>query len=162
MIRRCESSDLEGILEIINDAARVYRGIIPLEYCKEPYMSYEELRNELDDGIVLYGYEEKGKLVGVMGIQNVRDVTLIRHAYVLSARQNQGIGGKLLSFLRKLAPGPILIATWSTMPERSDSMKNMDLDWYLLKRDMNYRENTGPARKSRSGLQLFLLMRNGL
>lgn len=113
MIRKCNSSDFERILEIINDAARVYKGIIPPEYWKEPYMSYKELRNELDDGIVIYGYEENGKLVGVMGIQNVGDVTLIRHAYVLAAWQNRGTGGKLLSFLRELAPGPILIATWS-------------------------------------------------
>jgi N-acetylglutamate synthase-like GNAT family acetyltransferase len=75
-------------------------------------MSKEELRHELDEGIVLYGYEENGELVGVMGIQQKQDVTLIRHAYVCSNKQNRGIGGRLLSYLQKLTQEPILIAAW--------------------------------------------------
>lgn len=76
-------------------------------------MSREELRREIGEGIVFWGYEETGTLVGVMGIQQVRDVTLIRHAYVCSSRQNRGIGGRLLSHLRVLASGPVLIGTWA-------------------------------------------------
>jgi len=113
MIRKCTASDFERVYEIINDAAQTYKGIIPTEYWKEPYMSREELRRELDEGIEMWGYEENGRLIGVMGIQHKQNVTLIRHAYVCTARQNQGIGGKLLSYLRGLTEEPILIATWS-------------------------------------------------
>jgi len=80
---------------------------------KEYMKSRDELREELDDGIEMWGYEEDGELVGVMGIQHIKNVTLIRHAYVCTSRQNHGIGGKLLSHLRKLTSEPILIATWS-------------------------------------------------
>jgi N-acetylglutamate synthase-like GNAT family acetyltransferase len=113
MIRKCNESDFDRIYEIINDAAAVYKGIIPTEYWKVPYMSKDELRQELDEGIVLYGYEENGELVGVMGIQHKQEVTLIRHAYVCSIKQNHGIGGRLLSYLQKITSKPILIATWS-------------------------------------------------
>src|SRR5659263_588821 len=113
MIRKCIARDFEQIYEIINDAAQAYKGVIPAEYWKEPYMSQNELRGELDEGIELWGYEEEGELVGVMGIQHTQNVALIRHAYVCTSRQNQGIGGKLLSFLKKLTEEPILIATWS-------------------------------------------------
>lgn len=113
MIRKCNNSDFDKIYEIINDATGVYKGIIPTEYWKVPYMSGDELRHDLDDGIVLYGYEENGELVGVMGIQNKQDVTLIRHAYVCSSEQNRGIGGRILSYLQKITSKSILIATWS-------------------------------------------------
>ncbi len=76
-------------------------------------MSKNELRREIDDGVAFWGYEESGKLVGVMGIQPVQDVTLIRHAYVASSSQQRGIGAHLLSHLRKLTPGPVLIGTWA-------------------------------------------------
>jgi N-acetylglutamate synthase-like GNAT family acetyltransferase len=95
MIRRCTNSEFEIIYEIINDAAKAYKGVIPTDCWKEPYMSKDELRHEIDDeGIIFWGYEENSKLVGVMGIQHVRDVTLIRHAYVRTVKRNQGIGGK--------------------------------------------------------------------
>ena len=113
MIRKCTASDFEKIYEIINDAAQAYKGVIPVEYWKEPYMSRDELRGELDDGIAMWGYEEEGELLGVMGIQHRQNVTLIRHAYVNTAWQDHGIGGKLLSYLKKLTDEPILIATWS-------------------------------------------------
>jgi GNAT superfamily N-acetyltransferase len=112
LIRRCDSTDLENILEIINDGAQAYKGVIPPDYWKEPYMSGEELRNELDEGIVLWGYEEKGALISVMGIQDKQDVTLVRHAYVLTSRQNLGIGGRLLHYLLQLTGKPVLVATW--------------------------------------------------
>ena len=75
-------------------------------------MPPEELRHEIDAGVRFWGYEDNGALVGVMGIQDVQDVTLIRHAYVYTARRGQGIGGKLLAHLRALADRPILIGTW--------------------------------------------------
>jgi GNAT superfamily N-acetyltransferase len=113
MIRRCDDGDFELIWAIINDGARAYKGIIPEDRWTEPYMSKNELRHEIDDGVAFWGYEESGKLVGVMGIQPVQDVTLIRHAYVASSSQKRGIGAHLLSHLRKLTPGPVLIGTWS-------------------------------------------------
>jgi GNAT superfamily N-acetyltransferase len=101
------------IYEIINDAALAYKGIIPKDRWKEPYMSREELRHEIDEGVVFWGYEEDGKLKGVMGIQDVQDVTLIRHAYVRTAERNKGIGSKLMSHLRQMPDRPILIGTWA-------------------------------------------------
>ncbi len=113
MIRPCDSSEFETIYAIVNDAAQAYRGIIPKECWKEPYMPKDELRREMDAGVVFWGYEEGGEVVGVMGLQLVQDVALIRHAYVRTARQNQGIGGKLLSHLRTLTDRPILVGTWA-------------------------------------------------
>jgi N-acetylglutamate synthase-like GNAT family acetyltransferase len=101
------------IYEIINDAAQAYREVIPVDRWKEPYMSKDELRREIDEGVIFWGYEEDGELVGVTGIQHVQDVTLIRHAYVRTAKRNQGIGGKLLAHLRKQTTRPILIGTWA-------------------------------------------------
>jgi len=131
MIRQCEADEFEKIYEVINDAAARYKGVIPPDRWKEPYMSKQELRHEIDDGVVFWGYyientsfpsplagegggegERKG-LVGVMGIQPVQDVTLIRHTYVRTAKQNQGIAKKLLLRLRKEATRPILIGTWA-------------------------------------------------
>jgi len=112
MIHKCTASDFERIYQIINNAAQAYKGNIPAEYWKEPYMSRDELRHELDEGIEMWGYEENGKLIGVMGIQHRQGVTLIRHAYVCTTRQNKGVGGKLLSYLMRLTEEPILIATW--------------------------------------------------
>jgi N-acetylglutamate synthase-like GNAT family acetyltransferase len=113
MIRRCDDRDFESIWTIINDGARAYKGIIPADRWTEPYMSRDKLRHEIDDGVVFWGYEESGKLAGVMGIQDVQDVTLIRHAYVRTANQKQGIGKHLLSHLRGLTSGPVLIGTWA-------------------------------------------------
>lgn len=76
-------------------------------------MSRDELQHEIDNGVVFWGYEEDGELVGVMGIQNVKDVTLIRHAYVRTEKQNQGIGGKLLINLLKKTTWPVLVGTWA-------------------------------------------------
>jgi N-acetylglutamate synthase-like GNAT family acetyltransferase len=113
MIRQCNNSDFESIYSIINDAAKAYRGAIPGDRWKEPYMPREELQHEIDDGVVFWGYEEDGELIGVAGIQDVQDVTLIRHTYVRTARQSQGIGGQLLAELGKKTTRPILIGTWA-------------------------------------------------
>ena len=113
MIRQCNDSDFETIYSIINDAAKAYKGVIPNDRWKEPYMPREELQHEIDGGVVFWGYEEGGELIGVAGIQDVQAVTLIRHAYVRTARQNQGIGGQLLAELGKKTTRPILIGTWA-------------------------------------------------
>jgi GNAT superfamily N-acetyltransferase len=113
MIRPCNDSDLAAVYEIINEAAQAYKGVIPAERWKEPYMPEAELRHEITEGVVFYGDEEEGRLVGVMGIQHVKDVTLIRHAYVRPAWQNRGIGSRLLDHLRTLTDRPVLIGTWA-------------------------------------------------
>jgi GNAT superfamily N-acetyltransferase len=113
MIRPCTDRDFETIHAIINDGAQAYKGTIPADRWSEPYMSCEKLQVEMDAGIEFWGYEDAGALTGVMGIQHVRDVTLIRHAYVRTSSQNQGIGAFLLSHLRELTHRPILIGTWA-------------------------------------------------
>jgi N-acetylglutamate synthase-like GNAT family acetyltransferase len=97
---------------IINDAAGAYKGVIPADCWKEPYMSREYLQHELDAGVQFWGFEENGELVGVMGIQDVQDVTLIRHAYVRTSTRGRGIGGKLITHLVKLITRPALVGTW--------------------------------------------------
>ena len=113
MIRHCDDNDLETIYQIINQAAQAYKGIIPDDRWQEPYMPRDELRHEIEAGVQFWGYDEQGELAGVMGIQHVLDVTLIRHSYVRTAKQSQGIGGKLLAHLRTLTPQPILVGTWA-------------------------------------------------
>lgn len=113
MIRRCAEDDFEAIRSIVNDAATAYKGVIPSDRWHEPYMPKEELRREIGAGVVFWGYEEGGELVGVMGIQDVQDVTLFRHAYVRTAMRNRGIGGKLLSFLYGQTDRPVLVGTWA-------------------------------------------------
>jgi N-acetylglutamate synthase-like GNAT family acetyltransferase len=113
MIRLCTAQDFAHIHAIINDGARAYNGIIPADRWSDPYMSTQQLQHEFDEGVIFWGYEHNGQLSGVMGIQPVRDVILIRHAYVLTTCQKQGIGAHLLSHLRELATGPVLIGTWA-------------------------------------------------
>lgn len=113
MIRRCDGRDFELIWTIINDGAQAYKGIIPADRWAEPYMPQEKLRHEIDAGVVFWGFAENGTLSGVMGLQEVQDVTLIRHAYVLTSRQRRGIGGSLLRHLLALANSPVLIGTWA-------------------------------------------------
>ena len=113
MIQQCDKSEFESIYEIINEAAQAYRGVIPPDRWKEPYMSRDELQHEIREGIDFWGYEEDGDLVGVMGIQQVQDVMLIRHSYIRTAWQHTGVGGRLLSFLRLQTTLPILVGTWA-------------------------------------------------
>jgi GNAT superfamily N-acetyltransferase len=112
VIRPCRDDEFDVIWEIVNDAAQVYKGVIPADRWNEPYMPREELRHELESGVSFWGYEEDGELIGVMGIQHVQDVTLIRHAYVRTGRRNLGIGGQLLSRLREQTTRPTLVGTW--------------------------------------------------
>ena len=113
MIRRCKEADFNAIFNIINDSAQAYKGIIPQDRWHEPYMSHAELRAQIDDGIVFWGVERDGHLLGVMGIQDKCQVTLIRHAYVATRAQKQGIGKKLLKHLQCMTAKPILIGTWA-------------------------------------------------
>ena len=102
---------------VVNDAAVAYKGKIPADRWKEPYMPAEELKEEIKSGIQFYGYIENGKLIAVMGIQPVGDVTLIRHAYTLTSQQRRGAGEKLLNHLLSLAQTDrILVGTWETAP----------------------------------------------
>lgn len=111
-IRECGPDDLDTIGAIINAAAQAYRGVIPADRWKEPYMPPAELRREVADGVVFWGAFERERLVGVMGVQDVEDVTLIRHAYVRPHEQRRGIGGALLSRLRRRADHAVLVGTW--------------------------------------------------
>lgn len=113
MIRICTDRDFDSILDIINDGAQAYKGIIPQDRWHEPYMDRLELRREIEDGVVFYGCEEKDTLVGVMGIQDRGDVSLIRHAYVRTAHRNHGIGSRLLEFLGSTTAKPLLVGTWA-------------------------------------------------
>ena len=113
MIRRLLERDLNSMLEVVNDAAQVYKGVIPDDRWKEPYMSAKELREEIDSGVDFFGLQEEGRIIGVMGIQELKGVTLIRHAYVLTEHQRRGVGSKLLQYLINLTEGPeILVGTW--------------------------------------------------
>jgi GNAT superfamily N-acetyltransferase len=111
-IARCGAADTPTILEIINDSASAYKGVIPADRWHEPYMGMAELKSEIGKGVRFYGYYSVGCLEGVMGIQDVKDVTLIRHAYVRSVCRAQGIGGKLLTHLNQLSARPVLVGTW--------------------------------------------------
>ena len=112
-IRKCTDKDFEKIFQIINKAAQAYKSVIPADRWRELYMPRTELEKEIRDGVNFWGYELEGKLVGVMGIQDMKDVTLIRHSYVRKENQNRGIGHKLLSNLLTRTQRPVLIGTWA-------------------------------------------------
>lgn len=112
-IRPCGPLDEPQICSIINDAAEAYRGIIPADRWHEPYMPLEELKRQVAQGIAFSGYEAEGELLGVMGIQDRGEVTLIRHAYVRTNQRRGGIGAKLLRHLEGTTTKPVLIGTWS-------------------------------------------------
>ena len=113
MIRNCRENELEVICQIVNDAAQAYKGVIPADCWSEPYMPEAELTEEIAAGVRFLGYEQDGELVGVMGVQDVADVTLIRHAYVRTSQRNRGIGGELLAHLASQVFRPMLIGTWA-------------------------------------------------
>lgn len=112
MIRTCTNEDFSIMHEIINDAAQAYKGRIPADRWQEPYMSAEHLRKEQEAGVRFWGYEDCGRLVGLMGIQDVQDVTLVRHAYVRTSERGKGIGSHLIDYLKSHAVRPMLVGTW--------------------------------------------------
>lgn len=112
MIRLCQQQDVDRMVEIVNDSARAYQGHIPADCYHQPYMPKDELLSEIADGVVFHGYEDRGRLVAVMGIQDKGPVILIRHAYTRSEMRRQGIGSRLLKHLLELSDKPVLIGTW--------------------------------------------------
>jgi len=137
MIRRCDDRDFELIWTIVNDGAQAYKGVIPADRWAEPYMPVDKLRHEIADGVVFWGCEEAGVLEGVMGLQQVQDVTLIRHAYVRTRIQKRGIGGRLLAHLQGHATGPLLVGTWA------------DAAWAIQFYERHGFQPVGPAEKDR-------------
>jgi GNAT superfamily N-acetyltransferase len=113
MIREYKKSDSSKILYVINDAAIRYKGIIPDNCWHEPYMSEQKLVNEFNAGVCMYGYHHNNKLIGVIGIQEVKDAILIRHAYTLTFYQGKGTGSELLKYLlKKNTNSRLLVGTW--------------------------------------------------
>jgi N-acetylglutamate synthase-like GNAT family acetyltransferase len=112
MIRKGTDEDFEAIFNIINDAAIAYKGVIPPDRWHEPYMTKEELKAQIEDGVRFSCYVDNNEIIGVMGIQEKADVELIRHAYVRMKQRNKGIGTLLLRELIKDSSKPILIGTW--------------------------------------------------
>ena len=111
MIRECTESDAERICFVVNEAAEAYRGVIPDDCWHAPYMPLDELRREMA-GMTFFGWDDGDGLAGVMGYQPLEGVTLVRHAYVLSTRQGEGIGGRLLDHLTAMSSGRLLVGTW--------------------------------------------------
>ena len=117
MIRKLTNADFQSILNVVNNAATVYKGKIPNDRWNEPYMPAHELQEEIQSGVEFYGWMENNALIAVMGTQTVNDVTLIRHAYVLTNRQRKGLGEKLLKHLLDLAKtSRVYVGTWETAP----------------------------------------------
>jgi GNAT superfamily N-acetyltransferase len=112
-IRPCSAADRDAIFAIVNAAAEAYRGVIPAERWREPYMPLDELDGEIAAGVKFWGYEDDGELVGVMGVQDVGDLDLIRHAYVSPGLQGRGIGSRLLEHLTGSATRRMLVGTWA-------------------------------------------------
>jgi GNAT superfamily N-acetyltransferase len=148
MIKELSAKDTDDIYEVINQAARAYQGVIPEDRYHDPYMPVEELRCEMES-MTFFGWEQEGRLVGVMGFQPVRDVTLIRHAYVLPGYQRRGIGAKLLKHLMQLTcTQSLLVGTWadarwaidfynkqgfSLMPDKDDLLRTY---WDIAQRQV--------------------------
>ena len=112
MIRPCDERDLDAIYAIINEAARAYDGLIPADRYHQPYMPMPELQREASR-ITFYGFEEDGRLTGVIGYEPVKDVTLVRHCYVLPGRQRRGVGSALLHHAMGLTTERLLVGTWA-------------------------------------------------
>jgi len=113
-IRKTEERDFEAILATINDAAEAYRGVIPADRWHEPYMSGDELRQEIACGVEFWAMFDGDSLLGVMGIQDKNDVSLVRHAYTVTSLQGNGVGTRLLHHVQSLTSKPMLVGTWAT------------------------------------------------
>jgi GNAT superfamily N-acetyltransferase len=134
-VRPCRADERPAIVAIVNAAAEAYRGVIPVDRWHEPYMPPDELDNEIAAGVAFWGYEANGVLVAAMGLQSVRDVDLIRHAYVLPGSQRRGVGGELFGHLRRLSTRPMLVGTWAAA------------DWAIRFYRRHGFEVVSPARK---------------
>mgnify|MGYP001267788935 CR=1 FL=1 len=115
MISQCTKKDVSTIIDVINDASLRYKGIIPDNCWHEPYMSEKELVHEFNDGVCIFGFHSNNKIIGVIGVQEVKDVILIRHAYILTSHQGKGIGSSLLEYLlKKNKNSRLLVGTWKS------------------------------------------------
>jgi GNAT superfamily N-acetyltransferase len=135
-VRPCRDDERGAILAIVNEAAEAYRGVIPPDRWHEPYMPAEELDDEIAAGVAFWGYEADGALLGIMGIQPVDDVDLIRHAYVTPGSQRRGVGGALLEHLTGSATRTLLVGTWAAA------------DWAIRFYERHGFELVSPQRKS--------------
>jgi GNAT superfamily N-acetyltransferase len=135
-IRPCGDGERTAILTIVNQAAEAYRGVIPADRWHEPYMPAEDLDGDIAAGVEFWGYESDGALLGIMGIQPVRDVDLIRHAYVVPASQGRGVGRDLLRHLRGLGERRMLVGTWAAA------------EWAIRFYRRNGFDQVSPERKS--------------
>jgi GNAT superfamily N-acetyltransferase len=136
-VRRIHDDERAEVLEIVNGAAEAYRGVIPPDRWREPYMDAAELERETAAGVVFWALPSGGRLAGVMGIQAVRDVDLIRHAYVRPEHQGEGIGRRLLEHLTATAERPLLVGTWAAA------------EWAIRFYERNGFERVRPAEKDR-------------
>jgi N-acetylglutamate synthase-like GNAT family acetyltransferase len=170
VIRPCREEEFSEILTIINDGAEAFRGVIPPDRWHDPYMPAEILSSEIQAGVKFWGSEQDGRLSGVMGIQQVRDVALIRHAYVRTLNQGHGIGTELLVHLQKMSARPLLVGTWAaarwavrfyeqhgfTQVDRDEKDRLLRSYWNIPERQIEtsvvladdrwHREKTGPSR----------------
>ena len=113
MIREYKKNDVHKILEVINDASLKYKGVIPDNCWHEPYMLEQELIDEISDRVHMFGYNHNNKLICVIGVQEVKNAILIRHAYTLTSYQGKGIGSTLLDYLlKKNQNSRLLVGTW--------------------------------------------------
>jgi GNAT superfamily N-acetyltransferase len=135
-VRPCRADERVAIVAIVNAAAQAYRGVIPADRWHEPYMPLDELDREIADGVAVWGFEQDGVLLGVMGLQSVRDVDLIRHAYVLPGDQRRGVGAALLGHLRRRSARRMLVGTWAAA------------DWAIRFYQRHGFELVSPARKT--------------
>lgn len=125
MIRRCSGNDIAAMESIVNEAAQAYRGAIPSDQWHEPYMPRASLEAEIAAGVEFWGWDDAGELVGVMGLQQVKDATLIRHAYVRTRRQRGGIGSALMRHgFRLVTPREkdrLLDTYWTISPRQRET-----------------------------------------
>jgi N-acetylglutamate synthase-like GNAT family acetyltransferase len=112
-VRPCRKDDRSVICEIINQAAEAYRGVIPADRWHDPYMSFQELDSEISAGVDFWAFEREGEVIGVMGIQPILDVELIRHAYVRPGNQRHGVGAALCAHIRSTSSRRVLVGTWA-------------------------------------------------
>jgi len=158
MIRKLLLKDANTIYEIINQAARAYQGMIPDDCYHQPYMLKEELRREMKN-MVFFGWEEEGKLVGLMGFQPVKDVTLIRHAYVLPDYQRKGIGIRLLDHLKQMTKSKhLLVGTWADASWAIDFYRKQGFELMCNKDELLGRYWDIPQRQVETSVVLSIKM----
>ena len=143
-IRKIREDDLLDILEIVNDAAMAYKGIIPDDVWSEPYMPQDELAHDIKAGVEFWCANDGQGMIGVMGIQEVLDTTLIRHAYVRKTGQRSGVGGTLLERLLEMTSTSVLVGTWADAwwairfyEKHGFTLQDMDKSQMLLEKYWN-------------------------